>query len=246
VLGRIVEQVSGRPYEAYVQAEVLAPAGIGRMRIGRSTLEGRAEGEVRYYDHPWGKLVRSVFFTGIEYVPEPYGGFHLEAIQPPWEDASGYYAMGWQVERAGDDTYWSHAGGLVGTRTWLFRTHDGFVGAVLFNGSANAGGLEPALLAALERTTRRVRKCPRTLSRAKPVSKGARAGQSNPGSHPLIRCRCAPATSRSTPLVGRMLLPGLCISRALSSFTFDIPPKRSIIAPTVARKRCEEGHTCTR
>jgi N-acyl-D-amino-acid deacylase len=195
VLGRIIEQVSGRPYEAYVQAEVLAPAGIGRMRIGRSTLEGRAGGEVRYYGYPRGKTVRSVFSKGIEYVPEPYGGFHLEAMDahggwiasaidlvrfalavdgrspppdllepetvelmvsrpalPEWEDATGYYAMGWQVERAGDDTYWSHAGGLPGTRTWLFRTHSGFVGAVLFNGSANAGGLEPELLAALERT----------------------------------------------------------------------------------------------
>jgi hypothetical protein len=53
-----------------------------------------------------------------------------------------------------------HGGGLAGTRTWLFRTHDGFVGAVLFNGSANASGLEPALLSALERTTRRVRRWP--------------------------------------------------------------------------------------
>jgi len=196
VLGRIIEQVSGRPYEAYVQDEVLAPAGIARMRIGRSLLEDRVEGEVRYYDHPRGRTVRSVFTTGIEYVPEPYGGFHLEAMDahggwiasavdlvrfclavdggsppsdllrpetvelmiarpplPEWEDASSYYAMGWQVERVGDDTYWSHAGGLAGTRTWLFRTQDGFVGAVLFNGSANAGGLEPELLAALKRTT---------------------------------------------------------------------------------------------
>ncbi len=196
VLGRTIEEVTGRPYEEYVQAEVLRPAGIARMRIGRSLLEDRAEGEVHYYDYPRGRQVRSVFPSGPQYVPEPYGGFHLEAmaahggwiasaidlvrfalavdgrspppdvlqpgtielmVAPPplaeQEHASSYYALGWEVERAGGSTYWSHAGGLAGTRTWLFRTDDGFVGAVLMNGSADAGGLQPELLTALERTT---------------------------------------------------------------------------------------------
>jgi N-acyl-D-amino-acid deacylase len=203
VLGRIIEEVTGRPYESYVQAEVLRPAGIARMRIGRSLLEGRAEGEARYYDYPRGRQVRSVFSTGPQYVPEPYGGFHLEAmaahggwiasaidlvrfalavdrrspppdvlqpatialmVAPPplaeQERASSYYALGWEVEQGRNGTYWFHAGGLPGTRTWLFRTDDGFVGAVLLNGSANAGGLQPDLFTALERTTYGINRWP--------------------------------------------------------------------------------------
>jgi N-acyl-D-amino-acid deacylase len=50
VLGRIIEKVSGRPYEAYVRDAVLRPAGIRRMRIGNGRPEERAPGEVRYYD----------------------------------------------------------------------------------------------------------------------------------------------------------------------------------------------------
>ena len=48
----------------------------------------------------------------------------------------------------------------AGTRTWLFRTPDGLVVAVLFNGSANGGGLEPDLLTALKRAAERVRRWP--------------------------------------------------------------------------------------
>lgn len=79
VLGRVIEKVTGRGYEQYVQTQVLAPMGINRMRIGGSLLEGRAEGEVRYYDYPGARLARSVFPAGRRLVPRPYGGYHLEA-----------------------------------------------------------------------------------------------------------------------------------------------------------------------
>lgn len=41
ILGRIVEKVSGQPYESYVRAKVRPPSGIGRMRVGGSLLEER-------------------------------------------------------------------------------------------------------------------------------------------------------------------------------------------------------------
>src|SRR4029077_16927811 len=50
VLGRLIEKASGQSYEKYVQEHVLAPRGITRMRIGRTLLEGRADGEVKYYE----------------------------------------------------------------------------------------------------------------------------------------------------------------------------------------------------
>ena len=77
VLGRIIERASGTSYEQYVRTEVLAPMGIGRMRIGASLASGRAPGEVRYFDPA---TTTSVFPGGGGGVPWPYGGFHLEAM----------------------------------------------------------------------------------------------------------------------------------------------------------------------
>lgn len=77
VLGRVIERVSGQPYEAYVADQVLRPMGITRMRLGRSLLRDRAAGEVRYYD---GSASTTSVFPGGGQVPWPYGGFHLEAM----------------------------------------------------------------------------------------------------------------------------------------------------------------------
>ncbi|HAA59481.1 MAG TPA: D-aminoacylase, partial [Planctomycetaceae bacterium] len=49
LLGRVIEKISGQSYERYVQARVLKPMGVTRMRIGRTRIEGRAKGEVRYH-----------------------------------------------------------------------------------------------------------------------------------------------------------------------------------------------------
>ena len=77
VLGRIIEQASGQPYGACVADQVLRPMGVTRMRLGRSLLQDRAPGEVRYYDG--GGATTSVFPSGGK-APWPYGGFHLEAM----------------------------------------------------------------------------------------------------------------------------------------------------------------------
>ncbi len=49
VLGRIIEKITGLPYERYVKQNVLAPIGISRMRLGASRSEQQADGEARYY-----------------------------------------------------------------------------------------------------------------------------------------------------------------------------------------------------
>ena len=77
VLGRVIEQVTGKSYGVYVTDGVLRPMGITRMRLGRSLLQDRASGEVRYYDG--GGTAASVFPSGGQ-VPWPYGGFNLEAM----------------------------------------------------------------------------------------------------------------------------------------------------------------------
>lgn len=79
VLGRIIEKITGQTYEAYVQENVLRPLGVARMRIGRTLLDGRFEGEVRYYAYPQAPLTECVF-PGIGQCAWPYGGFYLEAM----------------------------------------------------------------------------------------------------------------------------------------------------------------------
>ena len=48
LLGRVIEQVTGQPYDAYVQANILGPCGITGMQIGRNSERQRASNEVVY------------------------------------------------------------------------------------------------------------------------------------------------------------------------------------------------------
>lgn len=78
VLGRIIEKLSGKTYEQYVQEEILRPLGITDMQIGHTLPDERASGEVCYYDPARGENVMTPE-EGDE-VPRPDGGFHLEAM----------------------------------------------------------------------------------------------------------------------------------------------------------------------
>jgi N-acyl-D-amino-acid deacylase len=87
VLGRVVEAVlsqNGRreSYEAFVQREILKPAGIGDMRLAGTRLSERARREVRYYHQnnqtEWPYLTESVY-PGEGPVPWAYGGYYLGA-----------------------------------------------------------------------------------------------------------------------------------------------------------------------
>jgi N-acyl-D-amino-acid deacylase len=80
VLGRVIEHVSGQPYQTYVRDHVLTPVGITGMRLGRTRLADRAPREVRYYAPPGQAPGWSVFW-GEGYAPFAYGGStYLEAL----------------------------------------------------------------------------------------------------------------------------------------------------------------------
>jgi N-acyl-D-amino-acid deacylase len=83
ILGRIIERVSGMTYENYVKTAVLAPAGVTKMRLGRTRLSERAPNEVKYYV-PGAQTVNTgevpSVFPGEGQVPVIYGGFYLEAM----------------------------------------------------------------------------------------------------------------------------------------------------------------------
>ncbi|RCS54045.1 D-aminoacylase [Bremerella cremea] len=78
ILGRVIEKLTGEPYEQYVLDHVLRPIGAEGMRLGATHLSGRAEGEVRYYDPGFG---RSVFAETLgQKVPNAYGAWYLESM----------------------------------------------------------------------------------------------------------------------------------------------------------------------
>jgi N-acyl-D-amino-acid deacylase len=77
VLGRLVEQISGQPYEKFVQERVLKPAGAIGPKLGASLTQ--AEGESRYYTP--GKEEETPVFPNLpDKVPSPYGGWCLETM----------------------------------------------------------------------------------------------------------------------------------------------------------------------
>ncbi|WP_440099111.1 serine hydrolase domain-containing protein [Streptosporangium sp. H16] len=81
LLGRIIEKVSGTSYESYVKQRLLAPAGVTRMRLGRSLRAESPTGEVNYVSKYTNK---SVVDGSGTVVPYPYGGFNM-----PNQDANG-------------------------------------------------------------------------------------------------------------------------------------------------------------
>jgi len=80
ILGRVIETVTGKNYGQAVQELVLGPAGIQRMRLGKSRLAERAPDEVWYDDEVVGETTTSVFPDDRDPVSWCYGGFHLEAM----------------------------------------------------------------------------------------------------------------------------------------------------------------------
>lgn len=82
VLGRVIERVTGRSYGSFVRDDILAPAGVTRMRLGRTRLAERADGEVLYYvpGQSFGRPEVTSVFPGEGPVPAVYGGFYIEAM----------------------------------------------------------------------------------------------------------------------------------------------------------------------
>lgn len=74
LLSRIIEEVSGKPYEQFIKEDVLIPAGCFDMHIAGSYYADRRANEVRYYTHEGdGKFIEEYNGSG-RIVERCYGG----------------------------------------------------------------------------------------------------------------------------------------------------------------------------
>ncbi len=88
VLGRLIEKISGQSYADFVRTRLFAPLGLTRPFLGRTAWEHRDRAEFRYHEQSGTTPVRSVFPASKASVPQPYGGFYLEAM-----DAHGQWVI---------------------------------------------------------------------------------------------------------------------------------------------------------
>jgi CubicO group peptidase (beta-lactamase class C family) len=150
VLGRIIEQVTGRPYADVMRDDVFNPAGAWSFAVGHRSRAERLPDEPQYtqlgasadrsYTIPMERhdsvgawiatpvdLLRVLAqYDGFASVPDRLESSTLDTMTKPIQQrtAAGgraYYAKGWMVN---DIPNWWHTGYLPGTSALLVRTAD--------------------------------------------------------------------------------------------------------------------------
>ncbi|MFL5763663.1 MAG: serine hydrolase domain-containing protein [Bacteroidia bacterium] len=157
VLGKVIEKKSGMKYGEYIQKNILQPAGITNVELGKNLV--KEKNEVEYC----GNSTTSSCYGDGKRVPWQYGGFNVEAMNAhggwiataealttlmnahvlsnatdavmtqPGKVNPGY-AKGWNVNSAGNR--W-HTGSMDGTASFICKTKDGYTWAFLFNSRAD-------------------------------------------------------------------------------------------------------------
>ncbi len=80
LLSKVIEKVSGLPYESYVRREVLAPAGCYDFHLAGNFYEQKRANEVRYYMHGNTEPVPCYDLSG-RMVERCYGGNNISALK---------------------------------------------------------------------------------------------------------------------------------------------------------------------
>jgi CubicO group peptidase (beta-lactamase class C family) len=151
LLGRVMEKVSGKSYSDFIKESVLAPCGIGRMKIAGNTLADRIPGEVIYHgrngEDPYRMNVRRMDAHGgwlaspadlVKFLVRCDGG------DPPSDllkkssyktmmtatEANPGYASGWATNAI--PNHW-HSGSLPGSSTIAVQTARGLCWAGFTN-----------------------------------------------------------------------------------------------------------------
>ncbi len=152
LLGRVIEAVTGKPYDEAVKESLLTPAGISRMNVARPVSRDRWGQEVLYYQEgsdPYGPsmnvhrmdahggwvatptdLMRMM--TRIDGFDAPRDLLNTQSIDrmttPSSPDLT--YAKGWRVNASNN---WWHQGSFPGGSSFLARIADGTCWAVVVN-----------------------------------------------------------------------------------------------------------------
>lgn len=140
ILQQIVRAVSGDRYQTYVRNEILRPAGVTAMSIGRGRQSERKDGEVTYYDQPFAAPISSQYPADAGPVPRPYS-FVVEAMagHGGWIASANdlvRYAAYTPTDPGSSTTFY---GALNGTRSVLKEVGDVYV-AIVWNASpVNSG-----------------------------------------------------------------------------------------------------------
>lgn len=139
ILGHVIEAVTGRPYQQYLERELLEPNGIDDIYLGRSLPADRPESETWYFDS---RACRNVVeMEPLELVRCPDGGFyqettsasggHIATVSSMLDFMSQYWLNGRPRSPDRHQT-WNFNGTLPGTFT-LALQHEGVDIVVLFN-----------------------------------------------------------------------------------------------------------------
>lgn len=77
ILGRVIEQITGKDYDEWVKENIFDPLGICDIHLAKNLLANKQEREGEYVGNGYTTL--SAYNTG-QYVPWEYGGFNIEAM----------------------------------------------------------------------------------------------------------------------------------------------------------------------
>lgn len=164
LLGRVIEAVTGQPYEQAVRELVLDPADAAGMVVSRNTPEERYVDEVIYYDDSFdpyrpnvarmdahggwvataSELVRFVLHVdGYKAVPDILGRETVGRMVAPGPASPGY-ARGWSINPNHNNRW--HNGGMPGTASLMVRVE----GGGHFAGLVNTRVIDPDINGALD------------------------------------------------------------------------------------------------
>jgi CubicO group peptidase (beta-lactamase class C family) len=156
LLGRVIETVSGQPYERMIRHQILAPLGITAMRLGGATRADRLPNEVEYFSTasptPYEAFDMRVMEAAGGWVGSAvdlvrFGALHHRVLDethraimlaPPLigRDSSDlYYGCGWEVMVGSDGAMISawHDGGIRGSVAIMAFYVNGVAWAAVFN-----------------------------------------------------------------------------------------------------------------
>lgn len=171
ILGVIIEKLSGKDYETFIQEEIHAKAGVCDINVGGGESE-RRDNEVVYYSqsgtngygndmemikaaggviastHELVKLLGTIDYSNT--VPDILKSETLDIMYEPSE-AYSRYGLGWRMNHS-LFTNWAsyHTGNLAGTATIWKRGTDGVHCAILCNSRSYIDGFDTALYILLD------------------------------------------------------------------------------------------------